>query len=420
MIAIIVALFLFHSLDAATIQYAGIPNDSSSSVTWKNGALFNSTFNSLKPGDVFIVPNTTFYVMGGIKAANISHVTIQIDGTIIFSDDIDHWPQDSSGRVFECFQFDNFYNVTFTSSGVGVLNGNGAVWWGIPGLGYILRGENRPRLFNIGGSKNILVEKLYFLNSPYWTFWAHEIDGLEIRYSQVKAARDNYDGHDLLDLTAFNTDGFDISGRNAYVHHCTVWNQDDCFCVKDNSENILFEEISASGLGLTIGSIGNSNVRNVTFRNVYMPETYKGIYLKFRAGGGNISDILYENIYMEKPEQWPIWIGPAQQSDSSNLCAPHPCSICWPDLPFAECNPVQNGKFQNIILRNVTINKPAGSTGVILGSSQIPMENITFDHVIVTNPPVWPTVDYYVCTGVSSGVAVGGTSPVPPCFKTVE
>jgi hypothetical protein len=47
-----------------------------------------------------------------------------------------------------------------------------------------------------------------------------------------------------------------------------------------------------------------------------MPNTYKGIYLKFRKNGGNISNILYENIYMESPEQWPIWIGPAQQGKS--------------------------------------------------------------------------------------------------------
>ena len=76
----------------------------------------------------------------------------------------------------------------------------GSKWWGIPGIGYLLRGENRPRLFNIGNSKKILVENLYFLDSPYWTFWAHEMDGLEVRHSSVTAKRDNYDGHDFVDL----------------------------------------------------------------------------------------------------------------------------------------------------------------------------------------------------------------------------
>jgi hypothetical protein len=41
---------------------------------------------------------------------------------------------------------------------------------------------------------------------------------------------------------------------------------DDSFCVKDGSSNMLFERLTSSGLGLTIGSIGGSTVRNITFR----------------------------------------------------------------------------------------------------------------------------------------------------------
>ena len=71
---------------------------------------------------------------------------------------------------------------------------------------------------------------------------------------------------------------------------------------------MLFERITASGIGLTIGSIGNSIVNNITFRDCYMHHTWKGIYLKFRDGdvstGGRISNVLYENIYMDSPEQF--------------------------------------------------------------------------------------------------------------------
>ena len=86
---------------------------------------------------------------------------------------------------------------------------------------------------------------------------------------------------------------------------------------------MLFERITASGVGLTIGSIGSSNVNNITFRDCYMPHSWKGIYMKFRGGdsskGGRISNVLYENIYMEAPEQFAIWIGPAQQSGGKKL-----------------------------------------------------------------------------------------------------
>ena len=46
------------------------------------------------------------------------------------------------------------------------------------------------------------------------------------------ARRTNEDHHGLIDLTAFNTDGFDVTGKNVWIHDCTVWAQDDCIAVK--------------------------------------------------------------------------------------------------------------------------------------------------------------------------------------------
>ena len=68
-----------------------------------------------------------------------------------------------------------------------------------------------------------------------------------------------------------------MSGNNVWIHDVSVWNQDDCVCVKHNASNMLFERIEASGMGLTIGSIGHARVRNITFRDCTMPSTYKGL-----------------------------------------------------------------------------------------------------------------------------------------------
>jgi len=57
-----------------------------------------------------------------------------------------------------------------------------------------------------------------FKNSPYWTFWAANVDGLEVKHSSIDARRTNFDGHDLYNLAAFNTDGFDVNGRNVWIH----------------------------------------------------------------------------------------------------------------------------------------------------------------------------------------------------------
>ena len=51
---------------------------------------------------LYIVLNRrTYFVMGGIVGSDFTDVTIQIDGTIMFSDDIDEWPRDEDGDVFE-------------------------------------------------------------------------------------------------------------------------------------------------------------------------------------------------------------------------------------------------------------------------------------------------------------------------------
>lgn len=153
-----------------------------------------------------------------------------------------------------------------------------------------------------------------------------------------------------------------------------------------------------------------------------MHKTFKGIYIKFNGNAdrlpyGRVEDVLYENIDMYEPSQWPIWIGPAQQSDAANPCHANPCSLCWPSLPGAVCSSPSHATFHNITLRNVTITRPKMSPGVIIGSDLVPMTNITFDGVRVSSPGKHPWgAEYYKCTGVASGRSIGATWPVPPCF----
>ena len=222
------------------------------------------------------------------------------------------------------------------------------------------------------------------------------------------------------------------------------------------------------------------------------------MYIKFNAkaaGGGVIRNVTYENIYIDEPESWPIWIGPQQvwkrgvkrvaspcarccspaacctcrhgvgrasQSEevgrphnprqptatqhwlcalcalyslcsssalhtlqagikedgqSYNPCDGDPCSLCWPTLKSAAC-PGVAALIDGLTLRNITINKPKTSPGVINGNTSLPMRNIVFDGVRFIDPPADGAFgeDYFFCRGVASGVARGGTWPVPTCF----
>jgi polygalacturonase len=292
-----------------------------------------------------------------------------------------------------------------TLHSIGLIDGSGEKWWGA--VKYLEIGENRPRLIHIEDAADLKVENLFFKNSPYWTFYANDVANVEIHHCRVDARRDNSDHHDLYDLTAFNTDGFDVAGKDIWIHDCEIWNDDDCIAVKEMngggkraqcSENMLFERINASGVGLTIGSIGPSSlhtcVRNITFRDCVMPNSYKGIYMKSRPGSpgetGEITRVLYENIRIESPTQWAIWIGPQQASYSDS------CSLLWPFDPFAACPVPAEITWSDITLRNVTVITSSLSPGVLIGNETNPMQNIVFDNVRAIDCGVIPWFGRYV------------------------
>ena len=410
--------FIFTVVSATNIinfeLIGGIPDDVTYDVSVLNGKLLNATINSLVPGDLLLIPNRTYSLVGGILASGLKNVTFQIEGTLSFTNDRETWPVDASGKVLECIQLENISDIIFTSSGTGTLNGNGEAWWGA--LNYLKYQENRPRLMHIIHSKNILVEHILFKNSPFWTFWAEYCDGMVIRYSDVSARITDIPEHTLIDLQAFNTDGFDVTGKNVHIHDCNIWNQDDCIAVKDDAENMLFERISCSGLGLVIGSIGSNQVRNITFRDSVLPRTFKGIYMKTRWNDSapvgdiaSISDILYQNITMYRPQQYPIWIGPAQQTGQ-------PCDLLWPQAEKAQCLMSGYQTWKNILLKDIYIINPDNSPGVLMGNASNPMQNVVFDNVIVIKSGDKPFGTDYYCDSIN-GYAKGLTHPIPSCFQ---
>jgi hypothetical protein len=72
--------------------------------------------------------------------------------------------------------------------------------------------------------------------------------------------------------------------------------------------------------------------------------------------------------------------------------------------------------WSNITLRNVQVNKPLGSPGVLIGNSSNPIQNLVFDNVNIIQPGWLPFGVNYYCDSLP-GVAIDGTMPVPTCFK---
>ena len=69
------------------LQLGGVPLDATLSAMKHNTLLFNETMAELQPNDVFVIPNTTFHMLGGVVTAGIRDVVVQLDGTVAFSND---------------------------------------------------------------------------------------------------------------------------------------------------------------------------------------------------------------------------------------------------------------------------------------------------------------------------------------------
>ena len=180
-----------------------------------------------------------------------------------------------------------------------------------------------------------------------------------------------------------------------------------------------------------VGSVppheGHNCVRNITFRNVTMPGTTKGIYVKSNptcvpGNTAEITDVLYEDFRILSPSWWAVWIGPQQQHEPQSALG-RKCAL---DYPINDHCPTQGCvSFTNITLRDVVIEQPTLAPGVILGNATQPMRGVVFDNVIVRytdgkphkpNPilplPVSNTYEVESAHGCWSGA----THPVPKGF----
>jgi len=143
----------------------------------------------------------------------------------------------------------------------------------------------------------VLVEKLRFVNSPYWTFYVDGVDGLEVRGCHIDARRRaSATTHNPYELTAFNTDGYDVTGRNVYIHDSSVWCQDDGIAVKDGSENMLFERMDVSGVGITIGSLLCGNLKVTPLRGSLA--LFRSGFLDARRGNRETSPRYFGSIQL--------------------------------------------------------------------------------------------------------------------------
>lgn len=190
-------------------------------------------------------------------------------------------------------------DVTFT--GGGVIDGNGAAWWGEAEKarqiksGYTLP---RPNLIGLDRCQNVRMENITLQNSPKFHFVPSDCEDVVVSNVTILAPEG-----------AANTDAIDPSGRRMLFTHCRIDVGDDDVAIKAGkrmprnqfeSEDITVTDCTfLHGHGVSIGSETVGGVRNVTVQNCTFANTENGLRIKSDVKrGGLVENINYRDITM--------------------------------------------------------------------------------------------------------------------------
>lgn len=311
-----------------------------------NTKLINATIEKLHKagGGTLFFPSGT-YLTGAIRLQ--SHITLDLEAgaTLLFSDHFDHYLPFVDMR-YEGVMMKSFSPLIYavdceniTIKGEGTLDGQGKAWWteffrilvdlkdnGMRNLntyqtlwdeandtkalyadtnedytGTLQRRFFRPPFIQPVRCKNVRIEGVKIVNSPFWTVNPEFCDNVIVK------------GVTIHNPPSPNTDGINPeSCRNVHISDCHISVGDDCITIKSGRdlqgrrmavpcENITITNctmLSGHG-GVVIGSEMSGSVRKVTISNCVFDGTDRGIRLKSTRGrGGVVEAIRVSNIVM--------------------------------------------------------------------------------------------------------------------------
>lgn len=228
----------------------------------------------------------------------------------------------------------------------------------------IRRGFLRPPFIQPLYSKNIRIEGITIINSPFWTINPEFCENVTIT------------GVTINNPPSPNTDGINPSScRYVHISDCHISVGDDCITIKSGkdedgrrmatpAENYTITNctmLSGHG-GVVIGSEMSGDVKKIAISNCVFDGTDRGIRIKSTRGrGGVVEDIRVDNIIMKNIRREAIKLNMFYSKT-----APEPVS---------ERTPV----FRNIHFSNITAE--SNQAVALIGLPEMPIENITFSNL---------------------------------------
>ncbi len=229
-----------------------------------------------------------------------------------------------------------------------------------------------PFLVWIGGSKDIEIRGLKFINASVWTFDLFDcerivLDGLYVRTSLKAGAY---------------CDGIDLdSCRDASISNCTIETGDDCIALSSGSgseakpcENITVTNcrLASSSAGVKFSEYNRAGIRRVVVSNTVFSDVNRGIAI-FNAAGGDVSDVVFSNLTINcRRKEW-YWAGDGQPFHFVIFPAN------YLGQPSTDGKPLPVSTIRNVVVHNV-IARGMGSSE-LYGLPESRLEGLTFDNV---------------------------------------
>lgn len=393
-----------------------------------NTVLINKTIDKLnaKGGGTLFFPAGT-YLTGAIKMKSNITIELEAGATLLFSDNFDDYLPFVEMR-HEGIMMNSFSPLIYavdaeniTIKGEGTIDGQGKKWWteffrvmvdlkdnGVRDINkyqpmwdkandvkklYAETNEDyvssmqrrffRPPFIQPIRCKNVKIQGIKIINSPFWTINPEFCENLLI------------DGVTINNPLSPNTDGINPeSCRYVHISNCHISVGDDCITLKSGrdlqarnlghpNENITITNCTmlAGHGGVVIGSEMSAGVKKVTISNCVFDGTDRGIRIKSTRGrGGVVEDIQVDNIVMRNIEQEAIVMDFAYSK--------------MPVEPLSDRTPI----FRNINISNLT------ATDVLIpirinGLEESPISDVTISTVNIKNAKRPSTFNN--CTNIS-------------------
>lgn len=227
----------------------------------------------------------------------------------------------------------------------------------------------RPPFIQPVRCKNVRIEGVKIINSPFWTVNPEFCDNVTIK------------GITINNVPSPNTDGINPeSCKNVHISDCHISVGDDCITIKSGRdlqarklgvpcENITITNctmLSGHG-GVVIGSEMSGGVKKVTISNCVFDGTDRGIRLKSTRGrGGIVEDIRISNIVMSNIKREAIVF-----------------NLKYSKMP-AEPKSDRTPEFRNIYVSGVTV-RDVNTPIKVMGLEEAPITGIVMRDVYIQN-----------------------------------